>query len=393
MTLLARNGTLGLGKEAPGTPGTYATPTVGIPYTGSSGFEDMIAQIKDESVRGDDSILHGSYQGPGHAEWSIDFLAYPDLLGYALVGMIGPDTVTAGISTTLSAATIVGATAIQTAVSLAAGTVVKVGTGAAVEYAWTDGAATGTGPYTSNVTTVAGRTGVNRVGLANIHSSSDPVLTPTTHTFKQNPAVALPTWSFTYFDTYQYVSCSYGRFSEIQVKIDPKGAVSLSTKATSFMSVPATTTSETYSTYDPLLGWSWNLTSGGAPSSRGLTCDLTLKRAVDAIASSDGTQNPREVFAGAIEADGTLKAIFESNADLALFLQNTQLPMTVALQQPINRGGQSLSLTMSKSAWYKGKRDMSQAYSQADFSISGVANTTDGGVVQATLLNWVTTAY
>jgi hypothetical protein len=393
VTLLARNGTLGIGKESGGTPGTYVPPTVGIPYTGSSGFEDLIAQIKDESVRGDDSILHGSLQGPGHAEWSIDCLAYPDLIGYMLVGMIGPDTVTAGISTTLSAATTVGATAIQTPVSLAAGTVVKVGTGAAVEYAITDGAATGAGPYTSNVTTVAGRTGVNRVGLANAHNAADPMLTPTQHTFKQNPAAGLPTWSFTYFDTYQYVSCSYGRLAELQLKIDPKGAVSLSAKATSFMSVPATTTSETYSTYDPLLGWSWQLTSGGAASSRGLTCDLTLKRAVDAIASSDGTQNPREVFAGALEADGTLKAIFESNADLGLFTGNVQLPMTVALQQPISRGGQSLSLTMSRSAWYKGKRDLSQAYSQVDFSVSGVANTTDGGVVQATLLNWVTTAY
>lgn len=393
MTLLARNGTLGAGKEAPGTPGTYAPPTVGIPYTGSSGFEDIIAQLKDESVRGDDSILHGSYQGPGHAEWTIDFLAYPDLLGLALVGMIGPDTVTAGISTTLSAATTVSATAIQTAVSLPAGTVVKVGTGAAIEYAITDGAATGTGPYTSNVTTVAGKIGPNRVGLANAHSSFDPVLSPTQHVFKQNPAVALPTWSFTYFDTVQYLSCSYARFSELQLKIDPKGAVSLSTKATSFLSTSASTISETYSQYDPLLGWSWQLTSGGASSTRGLTCDLTLKRAVDAIASSDGSQNPREVFAGAIEADGTLKAIFESNADLNLFTGNVQLPLTVSLQQPVSRGGQSLSLAMSKSAWYKGKRDLSQAYSQADFSISGVANTTDGGVVQATLLNWQTTAY
>jgi hypothetical protein len=393
MALLARNGTLGWGKESPSTPGTYVVPTFGVPYTGSSSYEDMWTQVKDESVRGDDSNLHGSYQGPGHAEWQVDFLAYPDLLGCALVSMIGPDTVTAGTSTTLSAATIVGATAIQVPVSLPTGTLIKVGTGAAVEYAITDGAPTGTGLYTSNVTTVAGRTGVNRVGLANAHNLSDPVLTPTQHVFKQNPAVALPTWSFTYFDTFQWVSCSYTRFSDLQVKIDPKGAVSLSTKATSYLSVPASSVTEAYSSYDPLLGWSWQLTSGGASSTRGLTCDLTLKRAVEAIASSDGTQGPREVFAGAIDSDGTLKAIFENNLDLALVSTNTQLPMTVALAQPVNRGGQSLSLTMSKSAWYKGKRDMSQAYAQADFSISGVANTTDGGVIQATLLNWQTSAY
>ncbi|MQS14522.1 hypothetical protein F7Q99_20195 [Streptomyces kaniharaensis] len=393
MTQLARYGTLGLGKEGSGTPGTYAAPTVGIPYTGSSGFEDMIAQIKDESVRGNDTILQGSYQGPAHAEWTIDCLAYPDLTGHFLAATVGPDTVTAGTSTTLSAATTVGATAIQVPVSLAAGTIVKVGTGAAIEYAITDGAPTGTGPYTSNVTTVLGKTGVNRVGFANAHSSSDPVVGATTHTFKQNPAIALPTYSLTYFDTVSYVSCSYVRFSELQIKIDPKGAVTLGTKATSFPSVAASTVSETYSQYDPLLGWSWNLTNAGASSTRGKSLDATIKRAVEAIESSDGTQVPREIFAGAIEYDATLKAIFENSTDLNLFLNNSQQPLTASMQQPLTRGGQSLTLTASKTAWHKGKRDMSGSYAQADFSISGIWNSTDGGAVQATLLNWQTTAY
>ncbi|MBV6697436.1 hypothetical protein KV557_09900 [Kitasatospora aureofaciens] len=390
MTQLARFGTLGLAKET--TAGTYVAPAVGIPYTGSSGFEDMIAQIKDESIRGNDTALQGSYAGPAHAEWTIDCLAYPDLVGHFLAATIGPDTVTAGTSTTLSASTTIGATAIQTAVSLAAGTVVKIGTGAAIEYAITDGAATGTGPYTSNVTTVLGKTGVNRVGLASAHSSLDPVLGATTHTFKQSTS-PLPTYSLTYYDTVSYVSCSWARFSELQIKIDPKGAVTLSTKATSFPSVAASTVSETYSSYDPLLGWSWTLTNAGASSTRGKSLDATIKRAVEAIESSDGTQVPREVFAGALEYDATLKAIFENSTDLALFLNNSQLPLTASVQQPLTRGGQSLTLTASKTVWHKGKRDMSGSYAQADFSISGVWNSTDGGAVQATLLNWQVTAY
>jgi hypothetical protein len=393
MTQLARKGWLGLGKEAPGSPGTYVVPTVTIPYTGSSGFEDMITPIRDESVRADDSVLHGVYQGPAHSEWTIDLQAYPDLLGHFLCATIGPDTVTAGVSTTLSAATIVGATAIQTPVSLAAGTLVTIDTGANLEYAWTDGAATGAGPYTSNVTTVYGKTGANRVGLTYAHASTVAVVGATTHTFKQNPSVALPTYSATYFDTLNYWSSSYIRFSELQVKIDPKGAVTLSTKATGFPTVPASSVTPAYTTYDPLLGWSWNMTAGGSTSTRGLTCDATFKRAVDAIAASDGTQAPREVFAGALEYDATLKAIYESTADINLYTQNTQLPFSVTTQQPITRGGQGLTLTSSKSAWTKGKRDMGQAYVQADYSISGVENSTDGGIVQAVLTNWQTTAY
>lgn len=391
MTQLARYGWLGMAKES--VAGTWLAPTIALPYTGSSGFEDMVESLRDESVRNNDSVLQGWYQGPIHAEWSVDLDAYPDLIGHFLAAVIGPDTVTAATSTTLSAATIAGATSIQTPVQLAAGTVVKIDTAANIEYAWTDGAATGTGPYTSNITTVLGKTGTNRVGLSLPHSSSVAVVTPTTHTFKQNPAIALPTYSLTYWDTVQYLSCSYARWSDLQIKIDPKGKISLSTKAVSFPSVVATATVPAYTALDPLLGWSWNLTNGGAASTRGLSYDGTIKRATEAIASSDGTQTPREVFAGAAEYDASLKVIHENTTDLNLFLNNNQLPCTVTAQCPVTRGGQSLSLTSSKSAWTKGKRDGSQAYMQADYSISAVANTTDGGVVQAVLSNWQTSAY
>lgn len=393
MTQLSRLGWLGMFKEAPGSPGTWGAPTIALPYTGSSGFEDMYAPLRDESVRANDTVLQGVYQGPGHAEWQIDLDAYPDLVGHMLCATIGPDTVTPGTSTTLSAATLVGATAISTPVSLAAGTLVKLDTGTNFEYAWTDGAATGAGPYTSNVTTVYGKTGTARVGLQYAHSSAVAVVGATQHVFKQAPSTALPTYSLTYFDTVGYTSCSYARFSDLQVKIDPKGKISLSAKAMSFPSVPATATAPAYTVYDPLLGWSWQLTDGGAASTRGISLDGTIKRATEAIQSSDGTQAPREVFAGALEADYTLKAIYENAIDLNLYLQNNQLPVSVVAQQPIVRGGQTLTLTSSKAAWTKGKRDLSQPYAQADYSISAIANTTDGGAVQATLLNWQTAAY
>lgn len=389
MTQISRLATLGLAKES--TAGTWVAPVVGIPFT-KGDYEDMFTELKDESIRGNDTVLQGMYQGVVHAEWQLDVLAYPDLLGHFLAGIIGPDTVTAATATTLSASTAAGATAIQTAVALPASTVIRIDTGANTEYAWADGAATGAGPFTSNVTTVLGKTGANRVGLALTHASSVAVTTTTTHTFKQS-ATPLPTYSLTLYDTTQTVSCSYCRESDLQLKIDPKGAVTASVKYVSFPSVVQTTQTESFSTYDPLLGWSWNMTNAGAASTRGLSYDLTVKRATEAIASSDGTQAPREVFAGPIEADATYKAIFENQTDLNLYLTYTQAPATATLQQPVARGGQSLSLTMSKSGWYKGKRDLASPYVQADFSLAGIYNATDGGAVQATLANFQSVSY
>ncbi|MEU4296342.1 hypothetical protein [Kitasatospora aureofaciens] len=389
MTQLSRLATLGLARES--TAGTYVAPTIGIPFL-KGDFEDAFTEVKDESIRGNDTVLQGVYQGTVHATWALDLLAYPDLIGHFLTAVIGPDTVTPATTTTLSAPTSIGATSITTAASLPAGTVIRIDTAGNTEYAWTDGAATGTGPYTSNVTTVLGKIGANRVGLQLAHASSVAVSTPTTHTFKQSTS-PLPTYSLTLYDTTQTISCSYVRWSDLQFKIDPKGGLQLSVKATSMPSTTQSSATPSFSTFDPLLGWSWLMTNAGAASTRGLTLDLTVKRAVEAIQSSDGVQAPREIFAGPLECDGTYKAIFENQTDLGLYLNYTQTATTATLQQPVARGGQSLALTMSKSGYLKGKRDLGSTYAQADFSLVGIYNTTDGGAIQATLLNWNTTAY
>lgn len=381
MTQLSRLATLGLSKEV--TPGTWLAPTVGIPFLKGE-YEDMYTELKDESVRGNDTVLQGMYQGVVHSEWQIDVMLYPDLFGHFLAGVIGPDTVTAGVSTTLSATTVAGATSITTALTIPVGSTVAIGTGATLEY-FVSGTPTGVGPFTIPVTTPAG-------GLVFGHTSGVAVVTQTTHTFKQSTA-ALPTYSLTYFDTTQTVSTSYCRLSDLGIKIDPKGAVSASLKYMAFPTVVQTLQAETYSTYDPLLGWSWNMSNAGGSSTRGLTYDVTVKRATEALHTSDGVQSPREIFAGAIEADGSYKAIFESQTDLALYTQYTQSPATATLAQPLARGGQSLAITMSKSGWYKGKRDLSGVYAAATFSLAGIYNSTDGGAVQAVLKNFQTTSY
>lgn len=386
MTALSKNAILGLAKET--TPGTYTAPVTYIPFT-KADYEDTTGEIKDESYRANDTTIQGLYAGIQDSVWSIDVMSYPDLVGHFLRGMIGPDTVVAGVSTTLSASTIVGATSISTAASIPAGTTIRIqdSGGANTEYA-TTGSPTGTGPYTIPIVTPAG-------GLQYAHTSPTcTVVGQSTHSFKQSNAL-LPSYSLTVFDTLTTTGYPGAKLSDLQIKIDPKAAVSLALKYNAF---PGTTNgvtamTPTYTGFAPAIGWQWVMTNAGATSSRGLTYDVTLKRAVDPIHSSDGIQGPREIFTGTLDADGTYKAIFDSNTDLNLFANYTQSPATATLTQPIGAGGCSLALTMSKSGWYKGKRDLSQAYVQADFSLSGIWNATDGGAVSAMLANFQAAAY
>lgn len=382
---LSRLAKLGLAKEI--TAGTYVTPSTYIPFMKAS-HEDVFAELKDESYRYNDSVLQGMYQGPVNATWDIDVLAYPDLIGHFLRGIIGPDTVSAGVSTTLSSSASIGATSISTGASIAANSYIAIDTSTNLEYAKVT-AVSGSGPYTLTVTG-AGSTG----GLLNAHSSSVAVVAQTTHTFKQNATASKATYSLTVDDTVGnilgYTMCTV---SDIQFKIDPKAIVTLNVKMTALPGVAQSAITPTYTTYAPNLGWEWSMVNAGGNSTRGLTFDVTVKRSVDPVHSSNGVQAPREIFQGALEADGTYKAIFENNTDLNLYLNYTQSPATATVTQPIAQGGQSLAITMNKSGWFKGKRDYGQTYMQADFSLSGIYNSTDTGSVSAVLSNYQTASY
>lgn len=389
MTQLSRLAILGMAKES--VVGTYVAPTVYLPFTGAD-YEDMYTELKDESYRANDSVLQGMYQGGVEADWSIDLLAYADVVGHFLRAVIGPDVVTAAASTTLSGNTIVGATTVTvasaTGITGTPPTYIQIGSGAGSEVALV----TGVAGSTLTVTTVAGQA----VGLTKVHSSADPVVSQTVHTFKQNPSAAKATYSMTVFDTSTgtpTLGYTDTVFSDVQLKIDPKASVTLNTKAKALPGVSQSTPTPTYTSLAPVLGWEWTMTNAGGSSTRGLTLDLTIKRAVEVIHSSNGVQAPREIFQGALEVDGTYKAIFENLTDMNLYTSYSQLPTTALLQQPVAFGGASLAVTLSQSGWFKGKRDLKSAYVQADFSLSGIYNTTDSGSVSAVLKNFVTTTY
>jgi len=390
VTQLSRLAILGCAPET--VANTYASPTFYIPFT-KADFEDVYTELKDESYRANDTMLQGMYQGPVHATWDISVLAYPDLVGHFLRGIIGPDTVTPGVSTTVATGgSSIGATTLPSTASIPALSYIQVGTGTSLEYAYVS-AVSGSGPYSLTVTTVVGQT----VGLTKAHSAAEPIVSASSHVFKQSSdPTTKKTYSFTVYDTTQTVSYSGAAMSDLAIKIDPKNSITFDIKYTAFPQVVQSKPTPTYTQLPPVLGWEWNMTNAGGSSSRGLTYDMTVKRAVEPIHSSDGIQAPREIFQGALEVDGTYKAIFENQTDLNLYLNYTQTPTTALLQQPASGTdgtGASLALTMSKSGYFKGKRDLSSNYVQADFSLSGIYNSTDGGAVQATLTNFVSTAY
>jgi hypothetical protein len=292
------------------------------------------------------------------------------------------------VTTTLSSSSLAGATTISTAASIAANTYIQIDTAANLEYAKVT-AVSGTGPYTLTVT------GATGTGLTLAHASSVAVVAQTSHLFKQNRTFSTvwPTYSLTVTDGVETRGFPGCVISDLGIKIDPKGAVSFAPKLLGWPG--ATQSGWTYSASKvaPFLGWEWQMTNGGGASTRGLSYDLNLKRATEAIHASMAQQGPREIFPGAIDVSGSYKAIYENQTDLNLYLQATQTPTTATITQPISAGAQSLTLTTSQSGYTKGAVDLGSTYVQAAFDIAAINNTTDAGALQATLLNFQSTAY
>jgi hypothetical protein len=144
---------------------------------------DKPTYLKDQSWRGSmgtDSF--GQILGVATADISLGGPVYGDTLGWWLRNILGDlsttGTPTGSGSTTLSAATLAGATSITTVATIPAATLVQIGTGATAEVV-TTGTPSGAGPYTIPITTPAS-------GLLYAHASAQtvvPVVTAGPYTY------------------------------------------------------------------------------------------------------------------------------------------------------------------------------------------------------------------
>jgi hypothetical protein len=390
MTYLSRLTKLGMAKET--TPFTYLAPTISVPWN-TAKFTDAIVPNRDESVRANDSVVQGLNQGPWTTAWDLECNGYADLAGHFFRGIIGPDTVAAGVTTTLTANSLINATTLSLTASVAANTTLQVSDSAGANLEWVSiSTVTGSGPYIATVV-AGGGTGGNSTKYAHT-AAGGSVISQSTHVFTQVRTLSTvwPTYSFTTDDGQDQLGWPGQVMSDLQVKIDPKGFITLAPKYMGFPSAAQSTFAYAASTVQPIIGWGWTMANPGA-SSRGLTLDFTFKRAVEAIQSSDGTQAPREVFAGAMEIDAAYKAVYDSANDMALFKQYSQGVTSATVTQPVTSGGMSLQISMSKSGYTTGEADAATPYLQLTQAISGIANATDAGTCTVTLKNYQSASY
>jgi hypothetical protein len=367
------------------TPGVYEPPAFTVTYGRGASYRQRITPLRDRALRASDSVEQDLQQGPAWSEWTIPSDGYPDLAGWYLRALVGPDTVTPGAVTTLAAAASPGFLVIKAAAAPASGSVVMVGAGATAEYVQL-GTPSGTGPFTCPASTP----------LRFAHAAGDPVRGQATHVFTQNmegPTFGWPRYSLTMDDGTGPLGWPGCVFGSLTVTISKDGMVGLKATASGFPPAAQDTFTYDATPAQPMQGWEWAITTGGGQSTRGLEMELKLHRALGIFPVIAGIQHPLGIWPGALYADGSYTAIHETGDELELFDAYLQDPAVHTLTQPVLAGGSSLALTMPRAGYWTGEPEQRDTYLTAGYKISGLASPIGEAAFTATLTNYVQEAY
>lgn len=386
---------LSLGVET--VQGTPVTPTWTAPVE-SFEPEDKPTWIDDKSMYGDMAELHGVAQGPLHIEWSQKGPFFGDGAGFKLQNLLGDlvedGTYTGSGTTTLSSSAAAGATTISTVASIAATTVIAIDAGSGtLSEVRTVQSVSGAGPFTLTL---------NRA-LSFGHNSAvtvRPITTPYSHVFSLlNSGIAQPGaaaglgGSLTLIDWQGLTATTLARaysgacVGEITLKGNPESEfISMECKglgwpsaAAAALPVPAPSTAQPMAAWRAAFGFA-GPASGGTLSKIIGDWEVTIKRTLKAIFTSQNSQNPYIIQRGNLGAVGKFTVAAPADeTHLTYMLANTQ----PQLQIVVNNGGAgatliTLQIDVQKAAYKTAKIDKAEAIGQK-VTFEAVATTTNAG--------------
>lgn len=178
------------------------------------------------------------------------------------------------------------------------------------------------------------------------------------------------------YNARQFAGCQFG---SVDFKFNADGLLDYTATAQGFQSAVATTPTPTFSTVTNVPVWTGVTTLGGSVTAKLAEGNVNITRPLTAIFTVDGSQNPYQIFQGAVSVDGSLKLIFEDDTDLTRYLSNTQPSLDIAFTQGSGATATKVQFTMTKAAFQVAKIDRSQDYVTLDVTYKAIANATDVG--------------
>ena len=218
---------------------------------------------------------------------------------------------------------------------------------------------------------------------------------PYTHTISlENSATAAadaqPT-SFTLTDFYSASVRSYPgiMIHDFSLKFSAEGLLEYDAKGTGWASSVPTTPTPTFSTILPTPVWAATVTIGGSAVAYAVDGSIDMKRSVTPIYGISNTQNPYQIFLGALETTGKFSFIMETDAELTRFITNTQPSIVLNWTQGASTTLTQIQCTMTKGAYTAAAIQRGKDYVEIVVDVNAQANTTDKGTVGYSSIKWV----
>lgn len=188
-----------------------------------------------------------------------------------------------------------------------------------------------------------------------------------------------------------YAGCVIHDFT---LNFSADGLLDYDAKATGWGSASASTPSPSFTAVTASPAWQAAVTIGGATVTNTVEGSITLSRSVTPIYGLSNSQNPYQVFLGALEVKGNLKFVMEDNTELTRFLSNTQPAITIDWSQGAGATATQIRAQLTKGAYHAATIERGKDFVEINIDLTGIANTTDASTgyspIKWTLQNAVT---
>jgi len=208
---------------------------------------------------------------------------------------------------------------------------------------------------------------------------------PYTHTVSlKNSAVAAadaqPT-SFTFTDFYAANVRAYAGQSlhDFTLTFSSEGLLDYDAKSTGWASAAAATPTPSFSTVTATPVWQATVSIGGSTVATATEGSITMTRPVTPVYGIGNTQNPYNVFLGALEVKGQFKFVMENDTELTRFLTNTQPAIVLNWAAGTGASATQIQATLTKGAYTAAVIDRSKDFVEVAVDLTGISNTTDAG--------------
>lgn len=208
---------------------------------------------------------------------------------------------------------------------------------------------------------------------------------PFTHTVSIKNATAVgadaqPT-AFTLTDFYAANVRAYAgiQIHDLSLKFTSDGMLDYDAKGTGWLSTAASTPTPSFSSVLPIPTWIGTVSIGGTAVSNSVDGSIDMTRPVTPIFGISNTQNPYQVFLGALETKGKIRFVMENNDELTRYLTNTQPAIIVNWAQGAGTTATQIQATITKGAYVAAVIDRSKDYVEIEVDINAQGNTTDVG--------------